>query len=384
MSNSAFNRATARETRIWKPFGYSFPFTSGQITDRITIMGLYACSYLNNHKYLQEVESEDLAYLLSDYNSKLAELTTQQQMVVADIVGKRYLASIDKLIHDQQMITRQQGIDYDNALMDAKIAALAADRAALTTMAAKIATETEKTQARIAELQAYIQIEGINLSQVEIEVLEKEIRLAKMDNEKLQVANEILRIQVETVEAAMQLIDIDVRIASTKVDIAQTQRNIAKLGLLDDDLLIEQARTAIEEAGVPISEARIRLALAKYDDATAEEAYMIALLTKEAENYTNRLNLKEAQFTSKAQSLDHRKELQDAENLLKVDLSNLNLLLTADDAASQAVVDNIKVGEISQRIPLAWLKVHAAIRAAKTSAAAKITTDLTHTVQKAT
>ncbi len=180
----------------------------------------------------------------------------------------------------------------------------------------------------------------------------------------------------------MQLIDIDVRIASTKVDIAQTQRNIAKMGLLADDLLIEQAKTTIEQAGIPISEARILLAQAKYDDATAEETYMRELLTKEAENYTNRLNLKEAQFTSKAQSLEHRQQLQDAENLLKVDLSNLNLLLTADDAASQTAVDNIKVGEISQKVSLAWSKVYAAIAAAEKSAAAEITTSLTHTVQK--
>ena len=378
-----YNRAIAREAKIWKPFGYSFPFTSDQIAERLTIMGLYACSYLNNHKYLREIETEELAYLLADYNSKLAELTMQQQIVVADISGKRYLASIDKLIHDQKMITKEQGIDYDNALMDAKIAALESDRAALATMAAKVTAETEKTQARIAELEAYIQIEGINLSYVEIEILEKEIRSAKLDNEKLQIANEILRIQVETVEAAMQLIDIDLRIASTKVDIAQTQRNIAKLGLLQDDLLIEQAKTSIEEAGIPISRARIRLAQAKYDDAVAEEAYMRTLLTKEADNYTNRKNVKDADHAAKTQSLNHRKNLADADNSLKIDLSNLGLQLTSDDATSQENIDNIKVGEINQRGDLAWSRAWAAIAAEEKVASAKITTNLTHTVQKA-
>ena len=467
MSGNAYNRAVARETKIWKPFGYSFPFTLHQAADRIIIMGLYASSYLNNHKYLQEVESEELAYLLADYNAKMAELTTQQQIVVADIVGKRYLASVDKLIHDQKMISKQQGIDYDNALMDAKFAALEADRAALTTMAAKLDAARIDNAAKIAQLQAHIQIERYNKDAVEIEISEKEIQSAKVDIRKIDAQNdilkiqnetvaadtrlnkaefeklekeiqsgrvdirkvdtqndilkiqnetvaagvrlvkmdieqaeqelkaakletkkiteaaEILRIQVETVEAAMQLIDIDLRIASTKVDIAQTQRNIAKLGLLQDDLLIEQAKTAIEQAGIPISEARIRLAQAKYEDAVAEENYMRELLTKEIENYTNRKNLKDAELTAKTQNLEHRQRLQDADNALKIDLSNLNLLVASDDAASQVMIDNIKVGEIIQKPELAWLRALAAIAAAEKVAKAEIGTQLTHVIQKA-
>ena len=467
MSGNAYSRAVARETKIWKPFGYSFPFTDDQAADRIIIMGLYASSYLNNHKYLQEVESEELAYLLADYNAKMAELTTQQQIVVADIVGKRYLASVDKLIHDQKMISKQQGIDYDNALMDAKFAALEADRAALTTMAAKLDAARIDNAAKIAQLQAHIQIERYNKDAVEIEISEKEIQSAKVDIRKIDAQNdilkiqnetvaadtrlnkaefeklekeiqsgrvdirkvdtqndilkiqnetvaagarlvkmdieqaeqelkaakletkkiteaaEILRIQVETVEAAMQLIDIDLRIASTKVDIAQTQRNIAKLGLLQDDLLIEKAKTAIEQAGIPISEARIRLAQAKYEDAVAEENYMRELLTKEIENYTNRKNLKDAELTAKTQNLEHRQRLQDADNALKIDLSNLNLLVASDDAASQVMIDNIKVGEIIQKPELAWLRALAAIAAAEKVAKAEIGTQLTHVIQKA-
>ena len=467
MSGNAYSRAVARETKIWKPFGYSFPFTDDQAADRIIIMGLYASSYLNNHKYLQEVEAEELAYLLADYNARMAELTTQQQMVVADIVGKRYLASVDKLIHDQKMISKQQGIDYDNALMDAKFAALEADRAALTTMAAKLDAARIDNAAKIAQLQAHIQIERYNKDAVEIEISEKEIQSAKVDIRKIDAQNdilkiqnetvaadtrlnkaefeklekeiqsgrvdirkvdtqndilkiqnetvaagarlvkmdieqaeqelkaakletkkiteaaEILRIQVETVEAAMQLIDIDLRIASTKVDIAQTQRNIAKLGLLQDDLLIEQAKTAIEQAGIPISEARIRLAQAKYEDAVAEENYMRELLTKEIENYTNRKNLKDAELTAKTQNLEHRQRLQDADNALKIDLSNLNLLVASDDAASQVMIDNIKVGEIRQKPELAWARAWAAIAAAEKVAKAEIGTQLTHVIKKA-
>jgi len=190
---------------------------------------------------------------LSDYSSKIAELSAQEQIVVADIVSKRYLAGIDKLIHDQKMATKQAEIDSDSAIMDARIDALDADRAALTTLAAKVASETTKTTARITELQAYIQQEGINLNLADIEVAEKAIASARLDNQKLDVANEILRIQIETVAAAQELVDIDLRISRAKVDIADTNRSIAKIGLLADDLTIEQARTTIEESGIPIS-----------------------------------------------------------------------------------------------------------------------------------
>ena len=135
MSDDAYARSTAREARVWTPFSYSFPFTDEQTSDRITIFGLYANSYLNGHKYLQELEAEDLANLLADYNSNLADLTAQQQLVVADIVSKQYLASIDKIIHDGKMDLEQAKIDSDSDIMDARIAALSADRAALDTMA---------------------------------------------------------------------------------------------------------------------------------------------------------------------------------------------------------------------------------------------------------
>lgn len=468
MSDEAFARAIARESKMWEPFNYSFPFDSNQIADRIIIMGLYASSYLNNHKYLQEVESEELAYLLADYNAKMAELTTQQQIVVADIVGKRYLASVDKLIHDQKMISKQQGIDYDNALMDAKFAALEADRAALTTMSSKIETARINNEAKIAQLQAYIQIEGYNKDAVEIEISEKEIqsgqvdirkvdtqndilkiqnetvaadtrlnkaefeklekeiqsakvdirkidaqndilkiqnetvaagaRLVKMDIEqaeqelkaakletkKITEAAEILRFQVETVEAAMQLIDIDLRIASTKVDIAQTQQNIAKLGLLQDDLLIEKAKTALEEAGIPVSAARIALAQAKLDDANAELAYINSLIGIEDQLKTKKMELMDSKQTVRMNEIDLRSALREMENDKQSDLSDAEITEATLDQASQVVIDDAHIEAIEAGGSAAWDITYAKIQAAIKKADAAIITQLTHTIKKST
>ena len=123
MSLDAYNRNTQRESLTWRPFAFSFPFNSNQTTDRIIIYGLYSNSYLNQQQYLVAVEAVELTNLLNDYNIKIAGLTTDQQVVVADIVSKRYLAGIDKLIHDQKMVTKQSEIDAENLIWDAKIAA---------------------------------------------------------------------------------------------------------------------------------------------------------------------------------------------------------------------------------------------------------------------
>lgn len=385
MSDEARARSTARETRIWKPFSYSFPFNDNQISDRITIFGLYANAYLNGQKYLKEIEEEELANLLSDYSSKISELSAQEQIVVADIVSKRYLAGIDKLIHDRKMATKQAEIDTESAIMDAKIDALDADRAALTTMAAKVASETTKTTARITELQAYIAQEGINLSLADIEVVEKEISSARLDNQKLDTANEILRIQIETVETAQELIDIDLRIARTRVDIAETNRAIAKIGLLADDLTIEKARTAIEEAGIPISAARITLAQAKYDDVEAEKIYVEStLMNQESESLEAKNDLMNSRQTARTSELNRRQSWQLLENESKKDLSSLNKTLATDDRESQALIDGIKIEDINNKASLAWLRAYAAIEAASTLAAAEIPTTLAHTIKKAT
>ena len=383
MSDEAYARSTGRETRIWKPFVYSFPFTAEQTSDRITIFGLYANSYLNGHKYLQEIEAEDLANLLADYNARIADLTAQQQLVVADIVSKRYLASIDKIIHDGKMDLEQAKIDSDSDIMDARIAALSADRAALDTMAAKVAAETTKTQARITELEAYIALEGIHLSEVDIEIAQKELQSAKLDNEKLNAQNEVLRLQVATLETAMELIEIDLKIARTAVDIAETERAIAKIGLLADDLTIAQAHTQVEEAGIPISAARILLAQAKYDDAEAEKTYIeTTLMQQAAKSLEKQKELEAMKQTIRLNELGHKGDLNELTNDLKEDAADLMIDIAEGNRDFQATVDTLEVEHIAQGPGLYWAKTQADIAAHEMAAAAEIASNLTHTIQK--
>ena len=386
MSDEARARHTAREARIWRPFTYSFPFTSTETEERVVIFGLYANAYLNGQSYLKQIEDAELENLLTDYNTRIAGLTVQGQIVVADIVSKRYLAGIDKLIHDQKMETGREKIATDSAIADAKYAALESDRAALETMAAKVAAEIQKNNARITELEAQISIEGINYTLVEQDIAEKELQSLRIDNRKLDVANEIIRIQIQTVRTATELLDIDVQKARTAINIADTERAIAKIGLLADDLIIEKAQTAIIESEIPVSKARVTLAQAKYDDADAELTYIqTTLMENEDTIRRNKEDLLTLRANTKEYALDRSKSEKLLINENRRDLSDLEKDLATDDKINQADIDtNITIPKIAAGAVNDWSRANAAIEVAEKVAKAEIATKLTHVIQKAT
>ena len=414
MSDEARARHAAREARIWRPFSCSFPFTSTETEERIVIFGLYANTYLNGQSYLKHIEDAELENLLTDYNTRISGLTVQGQIVVADIVSKRYLAGIDKLIHDQKMETAREKIATDSAIADAKYAALESDRAALETarekiatasaiadakyaalesdraaletMSAKVAASIQKNNARITELEAQISIEGINYTLVEQDIAEKELQSLRIDNRKLDVANEIIRIQIQTVRTATELLDIEVQKARTEINIADTERAIAKIGLLADDLTIEKAQTEIIESEIPVSEARVALAQAKYDDADAELTYIQTTLMENED--TIRQN-KEDLLTLRANTKEYALARSESEKLLanenRRDLSDLEKTLATDDKINQGDIDtNITIPKIAAGARNDWSRANAAIEVAEKVAKAEIATKLTHVIQKAT
>jgi len=385
MSSEAYARNTSREAILWSPFLYSYGFGDTETTERTTIFGLYSGSYLNGQAYLQKIETQELANLLANYNSKISGLTTQAQIVAADIVSKRYLAGIDKLIHDQKMITEQQKIDMEDALADARLAALASDQAALDTMAVKVSSETTKTAARITELTAYIAIEGMNLSQAELDVAEKELQSLKVDQRKLDVDNEILKIQIQTTKTAKELLDIDVQSSKLKVDIAETDRAIARIALLSDELTIEKAQTDIAEAEIPVSEARISLAQARYDDAEAELLYIVnTLMSREDSIYDQKSDLLNLQKLVKQYALLRNTDEKQLNNELRIDAAEASKVLVEDNQDNQERIDAIKVDGISEKAAESWLNAYAAIKAHRTIVNTSIATELAHTIKKAT
>lgn len=383
--SEAFGRSTAREATIWKPFIYSFPFDDKQTENRNIIYGLYANAYLNQNKYLTEVESADLANLLADYNAKIADLTNQEQIVVAEIVSRRYLANIEDLIFRKKMATKQAGIEADDDIWDSKMEALVSDSAALDTMSERVASETEKTAARITEIQSYIEIEGINLSQADIEIAEKAIQSSKVDIQKLDAANDILKIQINTVETAHKLIDVDREIARTKIQISETDRSINKIDLLDSELVIEKGKTSVAEAETSVAEKRATLAEAKTDEVQSEVEHYRDTLTGQAQDaHDSKIDLMDTRNKGLENNLAIRKNERDLNIENRLAVSALENTFANDDKTLQSTIDTANVSVMTSKASNVWLKAQAAIKAAETAAAANISTVLTHTVKKAT
>jgi hypothetical protein len=108
------------------------------------IYGLYSGLHFNTNKYLYQTEAVSLAALVADYTQKLAALTQQEQIAVMEITSKRYLATLDKIMHDEKMVTKEQGLQSEDDMATTKLAALETDRVALGTMSAKVTAEIEK------------------------------------------------------------------------------------------------------------------------------------------------------------------------------------------------------------------------------------------------
>ena len=381
MTTEAYNRATNRENKIWVPFIYSFPFSTEQIKDRGIIYGLY--SNANGNSYLAQIEATELANMLGNYNSQMSQLATSQQNAVADIVSKRYLAGIDKLIHDAKLETKSQDIAADDAMWTAKIAALESDRAALTTLAARVTSETAKIAARITELEAYIAIEGINLSEVDIEILNKNIQLAKIDLEMLGTANEILRLQLEVVKKGMDLVEVDLQVARTNNETESVKRQIAKTDLLESELAVEQAQTDAAEAEKEIYITKKELAEQKLEAAEKEADLYASLVSHETEIGEKRINNMQAEQSRRLAALADRETNALYANTVKKDASVFDLTTAINSKTTQATIDKDTTDSDRSRVTAHRLVDAADIEAAETLARANIATTIEHLIQKA-
>jgi hypothetical protein len=205
----------------------------------------------------------------------------------------------------------------------------------------------------------------------------------RVDNQKLDTANEILKIQVQTVKTATELLDIDVQAAKTQVDISETQRAIAKIGLLADDLTIEQAQTEMMKAELPVWAAKIELASAKAAEAEREIVYTASTLTAQEETaYANKESLLNVKEASKQNELTRKKDEQALNNENKLNESALSNALAVTNQKFQEKTDGEKVKGIYQPAYDTWRKVFAAVNAAAVVAGANVRTTLAHSVKK--
>jgi len=382
MSINAYQRAAAREAKYWSPFNYSFMFTAPEVSDRVIIFGLYANSLNNQSGYLVQVEETELVNIVNSYNEKIAELNAQQVMVLNDIITKQYLAKIEKQVHDNKLITMQANIDSDSAEWDAKIAALSVDRAALTTQAAHVASETLKTNAKIQELQALIAAEAYNASEVDIEIAQKQLQSARVDVDIMNAHNEILKYQIDIVNAAIELIGVQESTANTQIRIQEMERAISRTDILDSDLRIEQKKSANALLEEDLAASRSTLADNKQleidDEVTFYKALKLAepilLTAKQLDQTTEKTNRENA-------IADHAK-VEAFNNTVRSDAVTLaqseHTILAQETIGIEANQMSVMLAESTMQLNINDARLAAAAK----MATAEVITKLTHTIQK--
>ena len=380
MSSEAYARALSREAGIWTPFMFTVAYADDQNTERAMVFGLYSDAFRNTQGYLVEIEAEQLAQILADYNQKMAGLSADEQIEVSKIVTKRYLAYVDVAVHDLEIQTKEKKADSESEMWDAKFAALDADRAALVTEASKVAAEAKRIQARIEVLQAEILIEGINQSMVDIEISEKEIELSKKSLAILSAANDIIKIQLDIIETGMKMVDIDLQVAKTSIGISEANAQIAKTPIIQSELDIAISQVAAANAELLTYDSKLALVDDKKVAVGKEISHVDDLVNHEQSMQLAKRDQLSEEHDAKIYSITSE-ETRTISNLQhKEDSSENEVTIAGLEKEATATIDAQKLTVNAAQISAASSQKAAAIDAAETIAGANMITTLTHQI----
>jgi chromosome segregation ATPase len=243
-----YERATARESSVWNPFHYNGPFSTLHASERDTVFGLYAGTYLHGMGYLQAIQSEDLQRLVDAYDANMAVLTNEEAQLVLEISAKRYLEGVEAALHDSKMQVEAHKIDALNDEYDAKMEALSADEAALETKRYEIEVKRDEIQARITELKAAIQIEDVNQEMVGLDISQKELEKARVDLEIVEAGLRGLDIQLSITQTGIEMANTDVQIADAENRASEVDLQIAEVALEESELENKEDEIELQEA----------------------------------------------------------------------------------------------------------------------------------------
>jgi len=341
---------TNRENRIWKPFMFSMPgMTADQRQARALVFGLYASAYLNGRQYLQAYKDAELEMIVADYEQKMAALDAEEQKAVLDIVTKRYLARIDKAVHDAQMAGRREQVADDDALMDARFEALQADYKSLETLGVRLEQREKQTGARIAELQAQIYGEDVNRQMVDVDIARAEMDAARKET----------RLAAKDTELSYK----DIEAARTDISIAQKETQILEQNMRLDEKDLQVARAELEQAQKDLQITRAG------HDILRTQMQIVETGLKEVEHRRDmaRLQIEQANTEEKILQTDRvRLELSNAElarkraeqSVIEADLRGVNT--DADIAQTEARIKGVVLEEVKTDRDIANMKVQVA------------------------
>lgn len=292
MTSIIYQRGQSRESTIWDTFLWNGPFNAVHDTERATLFGIYAYSYLQGHAYLQEIETDDLARLVDTYNANIAGITNDEAKLVLDVAAKRYLERIESILHLEKKVARGREIDALDQEYDAKIEALEADQLAITTKTAEVLYARDRTGLKITELEINAELEEIKQSLIDAEITEKEIEAARIDLRILQSGVEGLNIQLAITQAALDLTNTRLQITNAEneesemdIRISEVDLQVTEEGIREDNVGLQEVRSSAEEQRLIARAAEMGVRVAEAD-LDVEEAEV-----KQVELYAQRKNI---------------------------------------------------------------------------------------------
>ena len=279
MTDIIYERGQRRESAIWDAFLWNGPFSAVQETQRTTLFGIYAYTYLQGHNYLQEIETEDLARLVDTYTVNMAQITNERAKLVLDVAAKYYLQNIESLLHIQKQAIREKEIDALDDDITARITALEADQEAITTKQAEVNYARDKTVLKITDLEIQADLEEVKQELIDAEKTEKEIEAARIDLRILEAGIEGLNIQLAVTQAALDIANTELQITNAEneesemdVRISEVEIRTTEEGIRADNVALDETRSGAEKKRLlsRITEVNLKIDQTEMDVLNAE------------------------------------------------------------------------------------------------------------------
>lgn len=353
------NRGIARGRGIWPSFEND-PFRGS----KIILFGLYAATYMHGLSYLSEITEERLLQIVSEFDLSMAKLSSDQQQTVKEIATKKYIDTIDRQIHEQQMETKRAELDSQNAEYDARFEALETDRIAILTKREQLSQVIQKAASDIKVLEARISEEEVERNYVEVDIAQKELDAAQTRMKVLQAGLRGLELQYDIANIAVQRADLrlDKKQTQQQVDLIPVEQKELEAAVQELEANIKRIETAksmvdVDIAKTEVSTLRTQIdtqsrqtdtALLEVDLAKAElDTAMVEVEKLETEARTARELSEQAGLETDIAMV----EVQIAQIQLDVEQVNVQLKeIAADKASLDARLMRKELLKIDQRI----------------------------------
>lgn len=344
MTTEILDRAMVREQAIWPSFAYEIPDIDIEI-DKNIIFGLYANSYLHGHNYLEDIAAEELQRIVDTYDSNMAELATEEQILVLQIASNRYLKVIEIQIKDNALITKTQQLDKDEQEYEARLAALDIDRESLETMGTQIALEINRAELKNKDLEVKIQLEEIAQEYVAVEISQKQLEAGRAELQVLLAAFRGLEIQLDIANTSYQIVDVEASKAQLNADKKEIEVQITILETSKQTYDAEILSINVHTSEIEYSKKQYEVDVVNINTQIAELELSKKEITSEKDNInlqTEEAELLKIEYNAKIADIDMQiAKLEVSKQQYSADISTMNTQIAKFEASKSQLTAEI-------------------------------------------